>query len=96
MAKPYNPVPWFWSDQYELKLQMVGLSQGYDATVLRGVREKNSFAVFYVREGTIIATDTVNRPQEFMLAKQLVARGARVDAARLADDSKPLKELLAA
>ena len=95
-AKSYDPVPWFWSDQYHLKLQMVGMPQDYDRVVTRGSRAEHSFAIFYLRDGGIIGAETVNRPQEFMLARQLVAKRARLDPARLADDALPLKSLLTA
>ena len=93
--KPYNVVPWFWSDQYELKLQMVGLNQGYDAVVLRGTPASRSFIAFYLRDGVVVAADSVSRPQDFMIAKKLVAERAKADAETLADESKNLKELLA-
>lgn len=87
-------VPWFWSDQYDLKLQMVGLSPGYDEMVLRGSFDSRSFIAFYLREDRLIAADAVSRPADFMVAKQLVARGARVKPARLCDETTPLKTLL--
>jgi 3-phenylpropionate/trans-cinnamate dioxygenase ferredoxin reductase subunit len=92
--RPYSAVPWFWSDQYHFKLQMTGLSQGYDDLVVRGSTANDSFAAFYMRQGQIIAADAVNRPQEFMLAKRLVAEAAVLDPQRLADESLPLKTLL--
>ena len=64
--KAYNKLPWFWSDQYDLKLQIAGLSQGYDELVVRGDRDAGrSFAAFYLKEGKLISADCVNRPQEF-------------------------------
>ncbi|PPE72533.1 pyridine nucleotide-disulfide oxidoreductase [Solimonas fluminis] len=94
--QPYRAVPWFWSDQYDLKLQMVGLSQGHDRLVVRGDLQKSrDFSAFYLREGRLIAADVVNRPQEFLLAKKLVAAGAMPDPARLADGDLPLRSLLA-
>ncbi|WP_028009418.1 NAD(P)/FAD-dependent oxidoreductase [Solimonas flava] len=95
-AVPYNAVPWFWSDQYELKLQMVGLSQGYDRLVVRGSLDGESFAAFYLKDGVVISADAVNRPQDFMVAKKLVADRVRVDPAQLADEAFILKSLLAA
>lgn len=92
--KPYEAVPWFWSEQYELRLQMVGLSQGYDQMVLRGTALNRSFTAFYLKEGRLIAADAVSRPQEFMLARQAVSRGARPDPAQLADESVVLKTVL--
>jgi 3-phenylpropionate/trans-cinnamate dioxygenase ferredoxin reductase subunit len=87
-------VPWFWSDQYELKLKMVGLSQGYDRLLLRGSLEQRSFSAFYLKGDRVLAVDTVNRVPEFMLAKRLVAERIAVDADRLVDDGTPLKNLL--
>lgn len=95
-AQAYRNVPWFWSDQYELKLQMVGLSQGYDQCVLRGSTAGRSFAAFYLKDGRMIAADAVSRPQEFMLAKKLVAARAVIDPVRLADETIPFKELVPA
>ena len=90
----YASVPWFWSDQYELKLKMVGLSQGYDQLIIRGDPHSDSFSAFYLKEGLILAADTVNRAPDFMLAKRLITERIRVDPSRLADDSLPLKDLL--
>ena len=92
----YNSVPWFWSDQYDLKLKMVGLSQGYDELVMRGAPESRSFSAFYLKDGVMLAADTVSRPQEFMLAKRFVGEKIPVRATDLADDSIPLKSLLPA
>jgi len=90
----YNSVPWFWSDQYDLKLKMVGLSQGYDEFVLRGSPDTRSFSAFYLKDGVMLAADTVSRAPEFMLAKRFVAEKIPVRAADLADESIPLKSLL--
>ncbi|MDG1583044.1 FAD-dependent oxidoreductase [Pseudomonas sp. GOM6] len=92
--KRYASVPWFWSDQYELKLKMVGLAEGFERLVLRGDPQTDSFSAFYLKGDTLLAADTVNRPQDFIAAKRLVAEGIRVSAEQLADDSQPLKELL--
>lgn len=94
--KAYASVPWFWSDQYELKLKMVGLSQGYEQLVLRGEPQSDSFSAFYLKDGKVLAADTVNRPQDFVAAKRLIGESLPVTAEQLADDSKPLKELLPA
>ena len=88
-------VPWFWSDQYDLKLQMVGLSQGYDRVVIRGSMEADSFAAFYLKDGVVIAVDAVNRPQDFMVGKKMVAARLKADPATLADESVVLKSLVA-
>ncbi|MES0873995.1 NAD(P)/FAD-dependent oxidoreductase [Sinimarinibacterium thermocellulolyticum] len=93
--EPYQTVPWFWSDQYDLKLQMVGISGTHDRMVLRGdPASSRNFAVFYLKDGRIIAADTVSRPQEFMFAKKLVAEGAVIDPDKLADESVPMKSLV--
>lgn len=98
VGKPVPPraAPWFWSDQYGLKLQMVGLSQGHDTCVLRGDMATHKFIAFYLRDGVLIAADAVNRPADFVQAKRLVAAGARVDPRTLADETAPLKELASA
>jgi 3-phenylpropionate/trans-cinnamate dioxygenase ferredoxin reductase subunit len=94
--RPYNAVPWFWSDQYDLKLKMVGLSQGYERLVLRGSLAGRAFSAFYLAGRRVLAVDTVSRPQEFMLARRLVGERIEVDAAQLGDESVPLKSLLPA
>jgi 3-phenylpropionate/trans-cinnamate dioxygenase ferredoxin reductase subunit len=91
--KTYAAIPWFWSDQYELKLQMVGFSADGDTQVLRGDMAANQFAVFYLKDGKVVAADAVNSPKEFMLCKQLVGKVA--DPAMLADPEADLKALLA-
>jgi 3-phenylpropionate/trans-cinnamate dioxygenase ferredoxin reductase component len=95
-AQVYNVVPWFWSDQYDLKLQMVGLSKGFDRMVVRGDLNGRAFAAFYLKDGRVLAADTVGRPADFMMAKKLVAGHAPVDGDRLADESVPIKDLLPA
>ncbi len=88
-------LPWFWSDQYDLKLQIAGLSQGYDQVIVRGDRRTGrSFAAFYLKEGRLIAADCINRPQEFVLSKRIIAQKLTIQPERLADDSVPVKELL--
>lgn len=91
-AKTYAAIPWFWSDQYELKLQMVGFSADGNQQVLRGDKAANQFAVFYLKDGVVVAADAVNSPKEFMLCKQMI--GKPVDAAKLADPAQDLKALL--
>jgi 3-phenylpropionate/trans-cinnamate dioxygenase ferredoxin reductase subunit len=91
--KPYAQVPWFWSDQYELKLQTAGINSGYDQTVLRGDPANRSFAVFYLREGRLLAVDAINRPAEFVVARNIISKGLTVSAERLQDESIPAKAL---
>jgi len=89
----YSQVPWFWSDQYDVKLQIAGLSEGYDAVVLRGDPADARFACFYLREGALIAVDAVNSPREFMQSKPLIAKRARIAPHLLADPAVLLKDL---
>lgn len=91
--KTYASIPWFWSDQYELKLQMVGFSSDGDEHVVRGSVEDNKFAVFYLNNGTVVAADAVNSPKEFMICKKLI--GKKVDPMLLASPDTELKTLLA-
>ncbi len=93
--QPYNSVPWFWSDQYDLQFKIVGLSQGYDRVVIRGNPATRSFAAFYLKGSRVLGADTVNRPSEFMLAKRLVAGRIEVNPEELADESFELKSLIA-
>jgi 3-phenylpropionate/trans-cinnamate dioxygenase ferredoxin reductase subunit len=95
-ARPMPPVqtPWFWSDQYDVKLQMAGLPAGHDSVVVRGNPETGrSFAVFYLRAGRLIAIDAVNRAPEFMMSRQLIAGGKALDAERLRDERIAVKDL---
>jgi 3-phenylpropionate/trans-cinnamate dioxygenase ferredoxin reductase subunit len=93
-ATPHDKTPWFWSDQYELKLQIVGLSQNYDSVVLRGDPASRSFSCCYLKDGELIALDAVNHAKDFMAARKLIAERARPDPAKLADDSVGLKETI--
>jgi 3-phenylpropionate/trans-cinnamate dioxygenase ferredoxin reductase subunit len=91
---PYDTVPWFWSDQYDLKLQIAGLSTGYDEVVLRGDPEQRSFAAFYFGDGRLLAVDAINRPPEYMWARRMLAERRTIDRAHLADPTVPLVELV--
>ena len=93
-AAPYAAMPWFWSNQYDLRLQTVGLSIGHDAVVLRGDPAARSFSVVYLREGGVIALDCVNAVKDYVQGRKLVEAGAQLDPAALADASRPLKELV--
>lgn len=94
--QPYRTVPWFWSDQYDLKLQSVGLAHGYDRIVRRGDLETRSFCVFYLRDGRLVAADMVNRPREFVTTRRLLAERCAVTPQQLADESFELAALLQA
>jgi 3-phenylpropionate/trans-cinnamate dioxygenase ferredoxin reductase subunit len=94
--QPCNSVPWFWSDQYDLKLQTVGLSRGHDEVAIRGDPASRAFTAFYLRRGILVASDSVNRPADFVVARKLVSAGLQIGAATLADAATPLKQLVAA
>jgi len=95
--KEISALPWFWSDQYDLTLQIAGLNTGYDEIVLRGDPSAGrGFACFYFGDGRLIAADCVNRPQEFVFAKRAIAAGLVLDRATLADPSTELLALLSA
>jgi 3-phenylpropionate/trans-cinnamate dioxygenase ferredoxin reductase component len=91
---PYDSAPWFWSNQYDVRLQMVGLLQNHDQRVLRGSTNDKGFAVFYLREGCVIAVDAVNLPIAFMVGKQLVQKRKSVSAEVLSDTDIELKSLI--
>lgn len=88
-------VPWFWSDQYELKLQIVGLPSANLQTVLRGDPDSNSFAIFHLRDHRVAMVEAVNAPQAFIVGKKLAASGKAVDSVELADSSADLKTIAA-
>ena len=89
----YAQVPWFWSDQYDLKLQIAGLSQDYDQTIIRGDPADRSFSCLYLNDGRLVAVDAINRPKDFMQSKKLIAEHAVIDASLLADSTVQLKEM---
>jgi 3-phenylpropionate/trans-cinnamate dioxygenase ferredoxin reductase component len=93
---PVEEVPWFWSDQYEIKLQIAGLFNGYDETVLRGSPAERSFALFYLKAGRLIALDAVNRGAEFLGGKRMIEKGVSVAPSVLSDMSKPFKDIMTA
>jgi 3-phenylpropionate/trans-cinnamate dioxygenase ferredoxin reductase subunit len=93
MPHPAEDVPWFWSDQYDLKLQTAGISTGADTVVTRGDPASRSFAVFYLRQGRVVAADAVNAAPEYMIGKKLVAASASVAPAELADKSISMKDI---
>lgn len=89
----YDAVPWFWSNQYDLKLQTVGLSTGFDATVVRGDPAARSFSVVYLKEGRVIALDCVNATKDFVQGRKLVVDRLSPDVDRMRDPATALKEL---
>jgi 3-phenylpropionate/trans-cinnamate dioxygenase ferredoxin reductase subunit len=90
----YASIPWFWSDQYELKLQMVGFSGDADQAVVRGDPAANQFATFYLKNGVVVAVDAVNSPRDFMASRQMVDKRRTPDPVKLADPSVPMKEFM--
>ncbi len=88
---PYDAVPWFWSNQYDLTLQTVGLSQGADTEIMRGDPHADRLTIAYLRQGRLIALDCVNTPRDFAQGKALIAAAARPDPRKLADPETPLK-----
>lgn len=94
--RPALDCPWFWSDQYNIKLQIAGLSQGYDEIVVRGDVEAKKFAAFYKKNGRLIAVDAINSPPEFIASKRLIMSGATVASETLEDTSISMKEIAAA
>lgn len=93
--RPKEDCPWFWSDQYDLKLQIAGLNQGYDDVVVRGEPSERKFAAFYLKSGKLIAVDAVNAPPEFIVAKKLIIAGASIAPEVLSNTSTSMKEIAA-
>ena len=93
--RPTLDCPWFLSDQYDLKLQIAGLSTDYDEIVVRGSPEDKKFAAFYLKAGRLIAVDAVNSPPEFLASKKLIITGAVIARERLSDTSVSMKEIAA-
>lgn len=91
---PYHALPWFWSNQYDVKLQTAGLSAGNDDTVLRGNPDSGSFSIAYLKDGKVIALDCVNAVKDYAQGRKLVEAGIAPDIDRLADNEVPLKDLL--
>jgi 3-phenylpropionate/trans-cinnamate dioxygenase ferredoxin reductase subunit len=92
-AQPYAQIPWFWSDQYDLKLQIAGLSTGYDEVVVRGDPDTAKFALYYLAQGELLAVDAINSAKDFMTGKKWIAERKRPDPAKLADPDVDLKTL---
>ena len=90
---PYDEVPWFWSDQYDLKLQIAGLAKPGDRIVLRGDPAARKFAVFHLRDGAVAAVEAVNAAPEYLIGRKLIADGAPVAPERLADTAIPMKNI---
>lgn len=95
LPRPAEDCPWFWSDQYDLKLQIAGLSTDYDTIAVRGDPKDRKFAAFYLRNGMLIAVDAVNSPPEFLASKKLIMSGAKIAPETLSDTTIPMKDIAA-
>ena len=95
-SDPHQELPWFWSDQYGLNLQMIGLPEGWDRLVIRGDMAAHKFTAFYLREGVVIGANAVNSPRELRIARMLMEQEAKPDPSALADPEIALKSLLTA
>lgn len=93
--EPKLDCPWFWSDQYDVKLQIAGMSTGFDNMVVRGSIEDQKFAVFYFKNERLIAADAINSPPEFMTAKRLILSGSKVPFEVIGNSKNSLKEIMA-
>ncbi len=90
----YNQVPWFWSDQYDHKLQIVGISGEHDEVIIRGNQEESKFMLFYLKEGELIAVDAVNNPKEFLICRKLVENKVKISSDDILNQSKNLNDLI--
>lgn len=93
-TEPYATTPWFWSDQYDLKLQIAGLSQDHDQVVVRGTPGEPPFSVYYLRRGRLTAVDAINSPKDFMTGKKLISAATTVRAGQLRDETLDLATLI--
>ena len=92
--EPYEAVPWFWSNQYDLKLQTVGLSTGYDELVIRGEPASRSFSLIYLRARSVIALDCVNATRDYVQGRKLITAGSKIDPKTLSNTSVALKDMM--
>ncbi len=93
-VEPYRSVPWFWSDQYDLKLQIAGLAKSDDELALRGDPAERKFAVFHLTEGAISAVEAVNAAPEYIVGRKLIAEAKKIEASALVDTNIPMKSFL--
>jgi 3-phenylpropionate/trans-cinnamate dioxygenase ferredoxin reductase subunit len=94
-AEPYRDVPWFWTDQFDVRFQMAGLSGTHDQSVLRGSIETGKFSVFYFKQGRLLAVDSVNRVGDHVNARKMLAAGTPLTLVQAADEAVDLKRLAA-
>lgn len=93
-AEPYSAVPWFWSDQYDLKLQIAGLATGHDDYIVRGDPASERFSVLYYRNGALLAVDAINNAVDYLAVRKALSVGRTVDPERARDPAVPLKKLI--
>jgi len=93
-AKPYIAKPWFWSDQFDMKLQIAGLNTGYDRVVTRPGDASGSMSFWYYDGAQLLAVDAINDPRAYMVGKRLIEAGKSPDAAGVSDPKTDLKSLL--
>jgi 3-phenylpropionate/trans-cinnamate dioxygenase ferredoxin reductase subunit len=91
---PYRDVPWFWTDQYEIRYQMAGVAAGQDQAVLRGSIESRKFSVFYFQQGRLLAVDSVNRLGDHIAARKMLAAGTALTPEQAGDENVDLKKLI--
>jgi len=94
LPRPEPEVAWFWSDQFDVKLKIAGLSVDPDEIILRGSPSSDAFSVLHLRQGALICVETVNMTADFMASKKIIARGNKLSAAALLDTQIPLKALV--
>ena len=80
--KPYNQIPWFWSEQYDIKIQSAGILNGYDKTIPKGSFRKEKFTLFYFKDNILIALDAINSPRDFMIGKKLIGYKTKINDKR--------------
>ena len=93
-AEPYSEIPWFWSDQFDANLQMIGLPKDWEETVTRGDKDANEFVTFYLKNGVIDGAISVNNPRDLRIAKRLMLGKKQVAAAELIDPKTKMQGLL--
>jgi 3-phenylpropionate/trans-cinnamate dioxygenase ferredoxin reductase subunit len=92
LPTPHDKVPWFWSDQYDIKLIIVGLTHDHDVVITRGDPTSGCFSACYLRQGELVAVDSVNSPKDQMAARKLIAERVRPDVTKLANPAIPLRD----
>ena len=92
LPQPAHEVPWFWSDQFDLKLQIAGVPFDADELIVRGAPDQGRFAIFHLRDGHVLAVEAVDSAKDFLFGRSVVGTDKRIDRSRLADPAVPVKE----